>query len=73
MSHDPFENFKKQKADSDKMDRKNLPSDNVGNVSNYFEVPEEIKTRFLRKSKRLPQPLRRWPLLPLPPSNVLKL
>ena len=43
MSTDPFENFRKRKEENDKMERKNLPNENVGKISNYFEVPEELK------------------------------
>ena len=40
---DPFENFKKRKSEDDRMERKNLPNENVGKVSNYFSVPEQLK------------------------------
>jgi len=43
MADDPFENFKKSQNDKDKMERKIFPKDNVGKVSNYFAVPDEIK------------------------------
>lgn len=43
MSVDPFEKFKKKKSEQDQLDRKNLPEENVGKVSDYFSIPEEVK------------------------------
>ena len=45
MSTDPFENFKKSKDTEKKLDRKNLPVENVGKVSNYFTVPKNINAK----------------------------
>jgi hypothetical protein len=57
MTTDPFESFKKRKSEDDKLDRKNLPAENVGKVSNYFEVPNEISNdQVVQEPSETPAP-----------------